>query len=139
MRARIRLAVAAVALPLLGALAACGELQQGAQEAQDGIQQAQEDLDAGAACVQAINIASFMPNFADPQQAQADAQAKVEEIRKLAEQTSDQALKQNLIDVQSSVERVANGEVTLESSAQWIGTQLEKYEQVTTTCSKVGG
>ena len=135
MRGRMTFAAVALALPMLGGLTACGELQQGAQ----GIEQAQENLDASTACMQAINIANFMPNFADPAQAQSDAQAKVEEIRRLAEQTNDQALRQNLLDVQASVERVASGEVNLESSAQWIGSQLEKYEQITTTCSKVVG
>lgn len=140
MRTRVRFVVAALALPLLTGLSACGELQQNAQEAQEGIQQAQDRLDAGSACVQAINIANFMPNFADPQQAQADAQAKVQELQRLADQTADQTLKQNLLDVQKSVEQVASGSVTLESSAEWASAQLEKYGQITTTCSKaVGG
>jgi hypothetical protein len=138
----MRFVVAALSLPLLGGLAACGEVQeaqQGLQDANEQIQQAQENLDAASACLQAINVASFMPNFADPQQAQADAQAKAEELRNLAEQTADKTLRQNLLDVQQSVQRVANGEITLESSAEWTTAQLEKYQQVTTTCSQIGG
>jgi cobalamin-dependent methionine synthase I len=134
MRARKRFVVAALSLPLLVGLAACGEVQ----EAQQGLQEANENLDAVSACMQAINVASFMPNFADPQQAQADAQAKAEELRKLAEQTADQTLRQNLLDVQQSVQQVANGEITLKSSAEWTTAQLEKYQQVTTTCSQIG-
>ncbi|MBB5154889.1 hypothetical protein [Saccharopolyspora phatthalungensis] len=142
MRARKRFVVAALSLPLLVGLAACGEIQetrQGLQDANDQIQQAHENLDAASSCLKAINVASFMPNFADPQQAQADAQARAEELFQLAEQTTDQTLRKNLLDVQQSVQRVAAGEITLESSAEWTATQLEKYQQVTTTCSKIGG
>ncbi|QIZ34695.1 hypothetical protein [Saccharopolyspora sp. ASAGF58] len=141
MRARKRFVVAALSLPLLIGLAACGEVQearQNLQNADEQLQQAQANLDAASACLRAINVASFMPNFADPKQAQADAQAKAEELRQLAEQTADQTLRQNLIDVQRSVQQVASGEITLESSAEWTSTQLEKYRQVTTTCSQIG-
>ncbi|MCI2419372.1 hypothetical protein MOQ72_18165 [Saccharopolyspora sp. K220] len=141
MRARKRFVMAALSLPLLVGLAACGEIQeaqQGLQDANEQVQQAQQDLDAAGACLQAINVANFMPNFADPQQAQADAQAKAEELRQLAEQTADQTLRQNLLDVQQSVQQVASGEINLESSAEWTTTQLEKYQQVTTTCSQIG-
>ncbi|GAA0525721.1 hypothetical protein GCM10011581_14160 [Saccharopolyspora subtropica] len=142
MRARKQFVGAALALPLLVGLGACGEIQeaqQGLQNASEQAQQAQENLDAAGDCLQAINVASFMPNFADPQQARADAQAKVEELGRLAEQTADQTLRQNLLDVQKSVEQVASGQVTLESSAEWTAAQLEKYQQVTTTCSRIGG
>ncbi|MGW5642723.1 hypothetical protein ACWEV3_29350 [Saccharopolyspora sp. NPDC003752] len=141
MRARKRFVAAALSLPLLTGLAACGqvqEVQQGLQNADEQIQQAQQNLDAVSACAQAINVASFMPNFADPQQAKADAEAKAEELRKLAEQTPDQTLRQNLLEVEQSVQRVASGEITLESSAEWTTAQLERYQQVTTTCSQIG-
>ncbi|MGP4015480.1 hypothetical protein [Saccharopolyspora sp. 5N708] len=141
MRARKRFVVAALSLPLLVGLAACGEIQeaqQGLQDANEQMQQAQQDLEAVSACAQAINVANFMPNFADPQQAQADAQAKAEELRQLAEQTADETLRQNLLDVQQSVQQVASGEITLESSTEWASAQLEKYQQVTTTCSQIG-
>ncbi|SDZ05234.1 hypothetical protein SAMN05216215_104429 [Saccharopolyspora shandongensis] len=141
MRARKRFVVAALALPLLTGLAACGqvqEVQQGLQNADEQIQQAQQNLDSISACAQAINVASFMPNFANPQQAKADAEAKAEELRKLADQTADQTLRQNLLEVEQSVQRVASGEITLEASAEWTTAQLERYQQVTTTCSQIG-
>lgn len=135
MRARKQFVAAALSLPVLVGLAGCGELQQ----AQESAEQAQQGLDKASACMQALKVANFMPNLADPGKAQADAQAKAEEIGKLAQETSDQTLRQNLLDVQQSVQQVASGEVTVANSAQWLQTQLDKYQQVTTTCSQVGG
>lgn len=142
MRARKKFVAVALSLPVLVGLAACGqvqEAQQGLENANEQIQNAQESLDTAGACMQALNVASFMPNFADPEQAKADAQAKADELRQLADQTADQTLRQNLLDVQQSVEQVANGQIDLDASAEWASTQLEKYQEVATTCSRIGG
>ncbi|GAA4620385.1 hypothetical protein [Saccharopolyspora hordei] len=131
----------ALALPVLCGLAACSqvqEAQEGLENANEQLQDAQEGLDLASSCLQALNAASFMPNFADPEQAKADAQAKVDELRQLAEKTADTTLRQNLLDVQQSVQQVAEGQIDLESSAEWTSAQLEKYQEVATTCSKVG-
>ncbi|SFS42158.1 hypothetical protein [Saccharopolyspora flava] len=140
MRARTRIAVATLALPLLTGLAACGEIegaQQGLQNANQQLQGAQQSLDSAQACLRAINAANFVPNFADPQQAQADAQAKVAELQQLTSSTADETLKQNLLDVQESVQQVAAGQVDIEASAEWTSAQLDKYQAVTTTCSRL--
>ncbi|MER7077836.1 hypothetical protein SAMN02982929_06052 [Saccharopolyspora kobensis] len=142
MRARKKFVAVALSLPVLVGLAACGqvqEAQQGLENANEQLQNAQESLDTANACLQALNVASFMPNFADPEQAKADAQAKVDELGRLAEKTADQTLRQNLLDVQQSVQQVAEGRIDLDASADWATTQLEKYQEVATTCSKVGG
>ncbi|WP_235878758.1 hypothetical protein [Saccharopolyspora karakumensis] len=142
MRARMRIAAAIVSLPLLAGLAACGEIQeaqQGLQQANQQLQGAQQSLDTAQACLQAINAANFVPNFADPQKAQADAQAKVTEIQQLADRTADETLKQNLLDVQESVQQVADGRIDIEASAEWTSAQLDKYQAVTTTCSRLAG
>ncbi|MDA3647645.1 hypothetical protein LZ318_36430 [Saccharopolyspora indica] len=142
MRARKKFVAVALSLPVLVGLAACGqvqEAQQGLENANEQLQNAQESLDTAGACLQALNVASFMPNFADPEQAKADAQAKVDELGQLAEKTADQTLRQNLLDVQQSVQQVAEGQIDLDASADWATAQLEKYQEVATTCSKVGG
>ncbi|RKT85259.1 hypothetical protein SAMN05421805_115165 [Saccharopolyspora antimicrobica] len=142
MRARKKFVAVALSLPVLVGLAACGqvqEAQQGLENANEQLQNAQESLDTANACLQALNVASFMPNFADPEQAKADAQAKVDELGQLAEKTADQTLRQNLLDVQQSVQQVAEGRIDLDASADWATAQLEKYQEVATTCSKVGG
>ncbi|TWF92953.1 hypothetical protein [Saccharopolyspora dendranthemae] len=142
MRARVRIAAAVLSLPLLAGLAACGEIQEaqeGLQNANQQLQGAQQNLDSAQACLQAINAANFVPNFADPQKAQTDAQAKVTELQELANSTADQTLRQNLLDVQDSVQQVADGKVDIEASAEWTSAQLEKYQTVTTTCSRLAG
>ncbi|MDI2028897.1 hypothetical protein QFW96_09760 [Saccharopolyspora sp. TS4A08] len=140
MRARTRIAVAVLALPLLTGLASCGEIQeaqQGLQDANQQLQGAQQTLDSAQACLRAINAANFVPNFADPQKAQADAQAKVAELEQLTSATADETLKQNLLDVQESVQQVADGKVDIEAGAEWTSAQLDKYQAVTTTCSRL--
>ncbi|MER7014108.1 hypothetical protein ABT324_22030 [Saccharopolyspora sp. NPDC000359] len=142
MRARKKFVAVALSLPVLVGLAACSqvqEAQQGLENANEQLQDAQDNLDTASACLQALNVASFMPNFADPEQAKADAQAKVDELQALADKTADQTLRQNLLDVQQSVQQVANGQVDMDASLEWTSSQLEKYQQVATTCSKVGG
>ncbi|MDR7302609.1 hypothetical protein [Haloactinomyces albus] len=142
MRARKQLVAAALALPLLTGAAACGELQEaqeGVQRAQENISQAQESLSAVQTCAKAAGAAQFTPNFDNPQQAQAEAQAKAEELGRLAQQTADQTLKQNLLDVQASLEQVASGEITAQNSAQWLQTKLERTQQVLAACADITG
>lgn len=139
MRARKRIVAAALALPMLAGLAACGELQeaqQGLEGANHQIQDGQRNLAHAQACLEAINTANFVPNFADPGKAQRDAQAKVQELQQLADRTKDETLKQDLIEVRRSVQRVADGKIDIEASDDWVTGQLEKYQAVTTTCSE---
>ncbi|MDA3625873.1 hypothetical protein [Saccharopolyspora oryzae] len=139
MRARKKFVAAALLVPLLTGLAACGQAQeatQGLDRASEQLQDAKQGFDT---CFHALNAASFMPNFADPEKAKADAQAKVDELRQLADKTADQTLRQNLLDVQQSVQQVADGEISMDSSNDWTTAQLEKYQQVVTTCSRQGG
>lgn len=131
---RKQLAFVALALPLFTGLAACDGLQQAQQEGE----QAQKNLDLASACMEALKVANFMPNFADPAKAKADAQAKADEIGALAQKTADQTLKQNLLDAQASVQQVASGQVTIGNSLDWMQAHLDKYQKVTDTCSKIG-
>lgn len=142
MRARKQLVVAVLALPLMAGVAACGELQeaqQGLDQAKKNIDQAQQRLSAAQACAKALKVSQFTPNFSDPQQAREQARAKADELGRLAQQTSDQTLKQNLLDVRDSVERVATGEITLDNSAQWIQEQLTRTQRVIGTCQQITG
>ncbi|MHA6805711.1 hypothetical protein [Salinifilum ghardaiensis] len=119
---------------MLTVLAACGGLH-GTQQGQNGAPRV--DPADMSACARAINVANFMPNFVDPRQARADAHDKLFEINGLLARTSDEQLRKNLEDVRSSVQRVADGEVSLDSSGQWANQQSENYEEVSTTCSRV--
>ncbi|PRW63829.1 hypothetical protein [Actinopolyspora mortivallis] len=138
MRIRGTFVMLALALPLLAATTACGELQeaqQGVQDAQDGIDRAQQGLDTAQSCAKATGLVSFTLNFSDPQQATETARNKAEELGNLAEQTSDQALSEALLDMQRSAERVASGEVTIDNSAEWSQRKLEQAQRVLDICS----
>ncbi|GAA4835130.1 hypothetical protein GCM10025787_13740 [Saccharopolyspora rosea] len=134
---RVPKQLAPVLLLLVGA-AACGGLQETGQAAQERPAGVRGALDAAEACQRAINAASFMPNFADPRQARADARTRTAELDDLVEHTTDPVLRENLADVRDSVARVASGEVTLGSSGEWTAAQLDRYQQVTTRCSQLG-
>lgn len=127
MRARTQLVVAALALPLLAGLTACGE-----------IQQAQETGNKAKICLEAVQIATFAPSWTNLEQARADAQAKADQVAKLVEQTQDATLKQHLEKLHTSIEKVANGEVTPAESAQWMQEQYATYQELTAACSSVG-
>lgn len=142
MRARGKLVAAALALPLLTGVAACGEMQeaqQGLQQAKENVNEAQQRLSAAQACAKAMKLAQFTPDFSNPQQAQQEARTKAEKLGKLAEQTSNNDLQQNLRQVQDSVERVANGEVTAQNSAQWIQQKLTRTQKIISTCQGMTG
>lgn len=124
---RKHVAALALSLPLLAAVAGCGQAEK-----------AQQGLDKTSSCVEALKIANFMPSLTDPAKAKADAQAKAEQIGALAQKTEDATLKQNLLDAQASVQQVASGQVTLQNSAEWMRGHLDKYKKIADTCSKVG-
>ncbi|MBE9375110.1 hypothetical protein IQ251_11720 [Saccharopolyspora sp. HNM0983] len=131
MRTRTRW-VAALALSAATGLAACGgqDLTGQLSPAAPG------GTGTGQSCLEAINVASFMPNFADPQQAKADARVRMDELAQLTARTSDSTLRQDLIDVHYSVGQVASGEISLDTSSDWTNAQAESYQEVTTTCSQ---
>lgn len=140
MRSRKLFVTVALALPLLAGLTACGELQEaqeGAQQAKERLDQAQQGLDNATACAEALNLTRFTPNFGDLERARADSEAKAQEIAQLAEKTADQTLRENLLEVQRSVEQVAAGEVTPESSLEWTQQHIDKTTQVATTCGNM--
>ncbi|NYH78448.1 ribosomal protein S20 [Actinopolyspora biskrensis] len=142
MRIRSKLVMLVLALPMLTATAACGELQeaqQGVQNAQEGIDKAQKNLDTAQSCAKATGAVQFMPNFSDPQQAQEKARNKAAELGNLADQTSDRALQEALRDMQSSAERVASGEVTIDNSAEWTQQKLAHAQRVLDICSGNSG
>lgn len=140
MRSRKLFATAALALPLLAGLTACGELQEaqeGAQQAKERLDQAQRGLDNATACAEALNLIRFAPSFGDLERARADSEANAQEIGRLAERTTDQNLREDLLEVQRSVEQVAAGEVTPENSLDWTQQHVDKTTQVATTCGNM--
>ncbi|SFD63094.1 hypothetical protein SAMN04487819_101423 [Actinopolyspora alba] len=142
MRIRGKLAVLAISLPLFAGVAACGELQeaqQGVENAQQGIESAQRGIETAQNCAKATGLVNFVPNFSDQQQLREQASSKAEEIGKLAEQTSDQALSDALRDVQRSMRQVSSGEVTIENSAEWTQHKLRQTETVLRICSGTTG
>lgn len=138
MRSRKLLVGALLALPLLAGVTACGgEGQEAAQQATEKLDQAEQGVDSTSTCAEAMGITSFTPSFSDPEQARAEAEAKLEEISALAEQTSDPTLRENLSAVQQSLEQVASGEVTVENSVDWISEHVDKTSEVALTCGRM--
>lgn len=137
---RARKLFVGMALVLLAGLSACGEVQEaqeGVQQAKDRVDQAQQGLDNASACTKALEVTSFTPDFSDVEKAKADSQAKIDEISGLAEQTADQTLKENLVAVQQSLEKVTAGEVTMQNSLDWTQKHLDKTSEVALTCGKM--
>lgn len=129
--------VGLVALMMVLGAGACGVLQETQEHSAVGA--TRSDPATTQDCDRAINVASFMPNFVAPDQARADAQAKLAELDLLMRHTSDEELRSNLHDVRDTVRMVAAGEVTLDqdNTGEWASIQSEHYEEVTTTCSRV--
>lgn len=130
MRFRRSFIAAVLSVPALIGVVACGEVQ----EAQQQVGEVQEGLDSAGTCARAVGLMGFTPNFSNPEKAAADAQAKVEEIDKLANQTADQTLRENLEAVQSSLEQAAERSIAPQDIPGWLQKHVEQTGRVLQAC-----
>lgn len=99
-----------------------------------GCDQVDETASKTSACAEALGLSNLNPNL-DPAQFAAQAQEKADRLRELANEVSDQDLKQNLVTIADSYgaleERKANG---LSNVNDWVQRNAENLSALRAAC-----
>lgn len=105
----------------------------------DTINEASNTLNQAQVCAQALEAAGFSPNLSDPAGSVRDAQAKAQELRDLAGQTTDADLRRELNETADRVGALQETEVNATDVLSWSNAKLAQYNQLATACANVGG
>lgn len=119
-----------VAVPALIALS-CAGLLTGCE----AINTASNTLDRAELCAEALSAAGFNPDLSNPQQSADEAQRRAEELRGLAERTTDPDLEREL---RSMADQMASFEVKDAdpvAAARWARDKLDRLNQLQLACA----
>ncbi len=130
MRAGRPVATILLALGLAGAASGCGAVQQ----ASDAADQANQTIDKVKLCTEALALAGFTPNTADPQKALEETQAKADELGKLAEKAGDTTLKDAITGVSSTMANVTLTDFDPSKLADWTQQKLDQVAKLSSAC-----
>ncbi|CAL9674548.1 hypothetical protein SUDANB95_07739 [Actinosynnema sp. ALI-1.44] len=130
MRAGRPVATILLALGLVGAVSGCEAVQQ-AQDTANSVGQA---ADKAQLCLDALALAGFTPNTADPQKAVQETQAKAEELEKLAAQAGDATLKDAINGVSDTMGQLTVNDLDPAKLAEWTSKKLETVNKLSQAC-----
>lgn len=102
------------------------------QEAGDSLNQA---TDKASICVEALRLAGFYPDVANPEQAAKDAQKTAEDLEQLASQTPDEALRQALNDMSDKVGELGPGSIDPARVTSWAAEKADALNALTSACT----
>lgn len=116
-------------LPLvIGVLAGC-----------DAVQSASETADRASTCLKAVEAAGYQPNLSDPVGSADKAHKKAEELRKLAEETTDADLQRKLRESADSLANVKPSDLDPSKAADWLSRNAKQAKDLADACGNVGG
>jgi hypothetical protein len=121
---------------ILPALLAFGAL---GATACDALTTASDTLDKAEACTKALEAAGFNPDLSNPEQAVADAQQRSQELRDLANQTTDADIKRELNETADQLGQLGPEDLTPAGSVAWAQQKLDAYNQLQAACTGAGG
>ncbi|WHT18414.1 bacteriophage spanin2 family protein [Crossiella sp. CA-258035] len=130
MRAARPVATALLTLGLFGALAGCGAVQEAANTAN----KVGDAANKATLCIDALKLASFTPNVADPQKAVEETQKKAKEMEALAAKAGDTTLKGALDGMAKTMNEVTLKDFGPESVANWMKEKADQVAKLTTAC-----
>jgi hypothetical protein len=102
------------------------------QEASDSVGRA---TDKASICVEALKLAGFSPDLADPEQAAKDAQKTAEDLNRLANQTADTTLRDALTDMSNKVGELNPGNLKPSDVTRWAGEKVATVDALTRACA----
>jgi hypothetical protein len=120
--------VAALAVVLTVGLAGCDSVR----EASDTVGQASDKV---SICTQAVRLAGFVPDVANPQQAAEEAGDKAEELRRLADQAADKTLEDALNGMADKVGELRAQDISAAKVAAWATEKAEAVDALTRACT----
>ncbi|MEJ2854659.1 MULTISPECIES: bacteriophage spanin2 family protein [unclassified Saccharothrix] len=130
MRAGRPVATILLALGLVGAVSGCEAVQQ-AQDTANSVGQA---ADKAQLCLDALSLAGFTPNAADPQKAVEETQAKAKELEALAAKAGDATLKDAINGVSDSMSQFTAADLSPAKLAEWTSKKLETVNKLSQAC-----
>ena len=100
----------------------------------DAINEASSTLDKAEVCTKALSAAGFSPDLSNPAGAVEEAQRKAEELRGLADQTSDADLQRELRETADQIGSLEQSDVSPADVVGWSNRKLEQVTQLTQAC-----
>jgi hypothetical protein len=100
----------------------------------DTLNEASSTLDKAQVCTQALAAAGFNPDLTNPTGAVEEAQRKAEELRSLAEQTSDANLQRELQETADQIGSLQTSQVTPADIVGWTNAKVNQITQLTQAC-----
>lgn len=131
MRAGRPLATIMLALGLIGVASGCEAVQQ----ASDTANQVGQAADKATLCIEALKLANFTPDAADPQKALEETQKKAEELNALAAKAGDTTLKDAITGVSDTMSNVTLEDLNPANAAAWAQEKLDTVAKLSNACS----
>ena len=100
----------------------------------DAINSASDTLDKAEVCTKALSAAGYTPDLSNPAQSVQDAQQRAEELRELAEQTTDADLQRELRETADGLASLKETDVNPVGAAEWAADKLTQLEQLRQVC-----
>lgn len=124
MTGRTAAAVAALVMVLAGCEAA--------REATDAAGQA---TDKASICVEALRLAGFNPDAANPQKAAEEARQTSEELERLANEAADTTLRDALNGMSQKIGELGPEDVNPANLERWADEKVSRFETLTRACA----
>ncbi|MFD1148205.1 bacteriophage spanin2 family protein [Saccharothrix hoggarensis] len=131
MRAGRPVATFLLALGLVGAVSGCEAVQQ----ASDTANQVNQAADKATLCIEALKLAGFTPDTADPQKAMEETQKKAQELNDLAAKAGDTTLKDAITGVSDTMSNVTVQDLDPSNFAAWSQEKLDQVAKLSNACA----
>jgi len=100
----------------------------------DALNTASDTLDRAEVCTRALAAAGFSPNLTNPAGAVEEARRKADELRSLAEQTTDADLQRELRETADQVGSLQQRDVNPTDVVAWTNRKAEQVDQLARAC-----
>lgn len=104
----------------------------------DTLNSASDTLDKAEVCTKALQAAGFNPDLSNPEQTVKDAQQRSQELRDLANQTTDADVKRELNETADQLGQLGPEDLTPTGLTTWAQQKLDTYNQLQAACTGTG-
>jgi hypothetical protein len=104
----------------------------------DALNTASDTLGKAEVCTKALQAAGFNPDLSNPEQTVADAQQRAQELRDLANQTTDADVKRELNESADQLGQLSPDDLTPAGLTTWAQQKLDTYNQLQAACAGAG-
>ncbi|GAB2980944.1 bacteriophage spanin2 family protein [Saccharothrix stipae] len=131
MRAGRPVATFLLAMGLAAAVSGCEAVQQ----ASDTANQVGQAADKAQVCIDALQLANFVPDSTDPQKALEETQKKAQELNDLAAKAGDATVKDAITGMSDTMSKVTLEDLNPANAAAWTQAKLDQVAKLSKACS----